>query len=384
MRVLHLLTAIGHGGAETWLLNMLREMDRSECAMDFCIKLPEAGTLKHLATDQGATVHEVVLRPSHVGYIRGLEKLLRSGQYDIVHSHEAVYSGVGVWVASRCNIPVICTFHHWRTPPQTKLTRHPLVRPARAIYSYFSKRYAIENATYVTALSRKVMGHLVPNWRNDPRCRLLSLSTKIPPRVSEEERRTVREELGFGPADPMIIHIGRFIEQKNHHVLLDVFTQVLRELPDAKLILLGQGPLKDEILQRITREGLNESVKFVGLREDVFQLMSCSDLCLFPSRNEGFGLVPLEANAAGVAVVASRISGLDEAVEDGVTARLFDLDDISSMTRVTIDLLRDPFERHRLGEAGRARASREFTHKASAEKLRQIYRDAIALHARGR
>jgi glycosyltransferase EpsF len=378
LRVLHLLTAIGHGGAETWLLNMLRQMDRAECAMDFCLKLPEAGVLQHLAFEQGAKVHNVPLRPTHVGYVRGLERLLRSGQYDVVHSHEAVYSGVGVWVARRLNVPVVCTFHHWRSPPQTPLTRHPLVRPIRAVYGFFSKRYAIDHADAVTALSRKVISHLVPNWQSDPRCRLLSLSATIPPRATEDDRRAVREELGLAECAPLVIHAGRFIEQKNHHGLLDVFALVLREVPTAKLLLLGQGPLKDEVLARIERDGLGESVRFLGLREDVARLMSASDLCLFPSRDEGFGLGPLEANAAGIPVVGTSIPGLDEAVEDGVTAKLFALDDVRGMARATVQFLQDPALRARFGAAGRDRAERQFSHAASAQKLLALYRDVLA------
>jgi glycosyltransferase EpsF len=378
VRVLHLLTAIGHGGAETWLLNMLRVMDRAECAMDFCLKLPEAGVLQHLALEQGASVHNVPLRPTHVGYVRGLRRLLVGGRYDIVHSHEAVYSGIGVWVARTMNVPVVCTFHHWKTPPQTPLTRHPVVRPVRAVYGYFSKRYAIEHADAVTALSRKVISHLVPDWQSDARCRLLSLSTTIPPRATESQRRALRAELGLPEDALIVIHAGRFIEQKNHDGLLEVFKRVLRAVPTARLVLLGQGPLKEQVLDRILREGLSGSVLFLGLREDVPRLMACSDLCVFPSRDEGFGLVPLEANAAGLPVVASNVPGLDEAVVDGVTARLFSLSDIDGMARASIEFLENPSLRRQFGDAGRARAEREFSHTASAEKLLALYRELLA------
>ena len=384
IRVLHLLTAIGHGGAETWLLNMLKQFDRNECAMDFCLKLPEAGVLSHRAIERGAMVHNVPLTPTHIGYIRGLERLLADGKYDIVHSHEAVYSGVGVWVARRMNVPVVCTFHHWRTPPQTPFTRHPLVRPVRAVYGYLSKRYAIEHADAVTALSNKVISHIVPDWKRKAKCRLLSLSTAIPQRATTEERLALRRELGLAEDAPLIVHIGRFIEQKNHDGLIDVFKGVLREVPDAKLLLLGQGPLKDPVLQRIEREGLAGSALFLGLREDVPKLMACSELCLFPSRDEGFGLVPLEANAAGIPVVGSDIPGLDEAVEDGVTARLFPLHDIAGMTRASVEFLRDPTLRARFGDAGRARVEAQFSHEASAAKMLALYKDVLAARAHER
>jgi glycosyltransferase involved in cell wall biosynthesis len=383
LRVLQLLTALGHGGAEVWLLNMLRQFDRSECAMDFCLKLPQAGKLEHVALDLGARVFHVPLRPTHVGYLRGLRRTLLDGRYDLLHSHEFVYSGLGVAVANALGIPVVCTFHHWHSPPETPLTRAPVLRELRAIYGKVSMAYSRSHATMLTALSRKVMSHLIPDWRARSNCRMLRLSTGIPAIATEDERRAFRRAQGFGEEDPVLLHVGRFIEQKNHDGLLDVFTRVRAKVPSVKLVLLGQGPLKDRVLARVEREGLSASVRYLGLRDDVPALMAASDVFLFPSRDEGFGLAALEANAAGLAVVGSAIEGLDEAVEDGVTARLCAVHDVEAMAAATIALLEDPATRYAMGAAGRARAEREYSHAASARALLNVYREAVNMSAAG-
>ncbi|MBL8678057.1 MAG: glycosyltransferase family 4 protein [Myxococcales bacterium] len=382
MRVLQLLTALGHGGAEIWLLNMLKEFDRAECALDFCLKLPQAGKLEHVAVEHGAKVFHVPLRPTHVGYLAGLTKLLRSGAYDVLHTHEFVYSGLGVAVAKATGVPSVSTFHHWQSPPETRLTRMPVLREVREVYGRANVAFTKGNATILTALSRKVMNHMIPDWRQRTNTRMLSLSAGIPPLATEEARRQFRRDHGMSEDDLVVLHVGRFIEQKNHAGVLDVFTRVRARVPNAKLVLLGQGPLKDEILARIEREGLGPSVRFLGLRDDVPAIMTVSDVFLFPSLDEGFGLAALEANAAGIPVVGTAIDGLDEAVVDGQTARLFSVRDVDAMAEATIAFALDPAQRAAFGLAGRERAQREYSHAASARKMLAVYRDAIRI-ARG-
>lgn len=370
------MTALGPGGAEIWLLNMLRQMNRAECAMDFALKWPEAGNLSHVARDLGAEVHTVRLSATHVGYVRRLSRLITTGRYDVVHSHEFVYSGVGVWVARRIGIPAVCTFHHWQAPPEAPLLRKPVLRELRSAYGAVSVRYALRTATFVTALSRKVISTLKPDYENSPNCRILSLSAEAPPPLDAPARAALRAEIGVSVDTPVVLHVGRFIEQKNHAGVLAVFARVREAVPSATLVLAGQGPLRDAILDQIRERGLAPSVRFLGLRGDVPQLMGASDVFLFPSRDEGFGLAALEANAAGLPVVGTTISGLDEAVVNGETAVLHDLADVAGMAESVVRFLRDRDRAARYGAAGRQRAIREFSHAAAAAKLRALYADA--------
>jgi glycosyltransferase EpsF len=386
MRVLHLLTALGPGGAEMWLLNILREMDRRECAMDFCLKWPEAGTEEHVAQARslGAEVHVARLTPEHVRYVRTLSRILRHGRYDVVHSHEFVYSGIGVWVARRLGLPVVCTFHHWLVRPEAPFLRKPVVRELRAAYGAISLRYAQGHATYVTTLSRRVMSKVKPDYRTAPNCRLLTLSAAALEPMPEDARADVRRELGIRPDAPVVLHVGRFIEQKNHRGVLNVFQRVRASVPGAQLVLAGQGPLLDDVRQTVKRRGLERAVHFLGVRQDVPQLMAASDVFLFPSLDEGFGLAALEANAAGIPVVGSAIPGLDEAVVDGQTAVLCKVDDVNGMAEAVDGFLRDPVLRARFGAAGRRRVEREFSHAASARGLRALYDDCLRPGRRAR
>jgi glycosyltransferase involved in cell wall biosynthesis len=193
----------------------------------------------------------------------------------------------------------------------------------------------------------------------------------------------VRSELGVGERAPLILHAGRFIEQKNHEGVLEVFERVVLAEPSARLVLLGVGPLLDRVLASIERRKLNRSVTYNGLRDDVVtRVLPASDVFLFPSLNEGFGLAALEANAASVPVVATNIAGLDEAVLSGRTAMLHAISDIEGMAGSVIGFLRDAALASKFGAAGREHAM-SYSHEASARKLRELYNDCLDVRLQG-
>jgi glycosyltransferase involved in cell wall biosynthesis len=176
----------------------------------------------------------------------------------------------------------------------------------------------------------------------------------------------------------VVLHVGRFAEQKNHLGVLAVFRGVLREVPAARLLLVGDGLLRPLVEDRIKGEGLGHAVRLLGVRGDVSYLMKQSDVFLFPSLHEGFGVVALEANAAGLPVVGSRIPGLLEAVVPEETALLHEVADLDSLTASVVRLLRDPGLSRRLAQAGRDRARRLFSQQASAARLRECYATVLS------
>jgi glycosyltransferase involved in cell wall biosynthesis len=128
----------------------------------------------------------------------------------------------------------------------------------------------------------------------------------------------------------------------------------------------------------ITERGLSKSILLLGLRNDVPSLMSKSDVFLFPSIYEGFGLVAIEANAAGLPVVCSRIPGLVEAVQDGETALLHDVKDIAGMAQSVVKLLDDRTYREQLGHAGQSLVKNQYSTEKSATHLLEIYNSFVS------
>ena len=377
-RVLHLITSFNRGGIETWLISMLREIPRGKYQMDVCCKGTDIGPLASLAEQAGANVISCPLGPAHVGFGAKLQRILKEGKYDILHNHLEAYSGFPVWVAHQVKVPVITSFHNSHFEAQTSLTRLPIIRQIRSVYSVISIAYALRNSRLVTGCSQGVINSLDPDGKKlQTRSRVLYYGVNIPDLATPEECAQLRKEFGWEPDTPIILHVGRLIEQKNHLGLLSVFQQILQQVPTAKLLLVGKGPLEQMIEKSINQRGLSHAVRLLGARDDVPSLMSKCDIFLLPSIHEGLGVVVLEANASGLPVIGSRVTGLTEAVRDGETGILKEVGDIEGMAASAIALIKDFSYAQQMKNSGLTWIKDNFSTEVSAKRLLDIY-DSLA------
>jgi glycosyltransferase involved in cell wall biosynthesis len=380
MRVLHLIYSFYRGGLESWLISMLGEVSRETCRMDVCCMGPDTGPWAEQAERLGARVFHIPLRPGHLGFYSGLRRLLKQENYDLLHNHLGVYSGFPVLISRNARVPVITTFHNTDFAQASMWwLRLPILSQLRKVYARLSIRYALDHTDMLSGVSQGVLNAMV-SGRTDlsRKSRVLYLGVPVPPVSSEAEKRSFRESLGFGARSKLVMHVGRFIEQKNHRGLLAVFQRIVNNFPDARLILIGEGPLKPLTQELVETTGLGGFVRFLGLRDDVSDLMTKSDIFLLPSLHEGLPVVALEAQAAGLPVVGSRIPGLSEAVEDGATALLHDVNDTDGMAESALKLLRNPELSDELAEAGRARVQQHFSLQAAAGRLVALYAELLA------
>jgi len=377
-RVLHLITSFNRGGIETWLISMLREIPRGKYQMDVCCKGTDIGPLASLAEQAGAKVISCPLGPAHIGFAAKLQRILKEGKYDILHNHLEAYSGFPVWVAHQVKVPVITSFHNSHFEAQTSLTRLPIIRQIRSVYSVISIAYALRNSRLVTGCSQGVINSLDPDGKKlQTRSRVLYYGVNIPDLATPEECAQLRKEFGWEPDTPIILHVGRLIEQKNHLGLLSVFQQILQQVPTAKLLLVGKGPLEQMIEKSINQRGLSHAVRLLGARDDVPSLMSKCDIFLLPSIHEGLGVVVLEANASGLPVIGSRVTGLTEAVRDGETGILKEVGDIEGMAASAIALIKDFSYAQQMKNSGLTWIKEKFSTEVSAKRLLDIY-DSLA------
>ncbi len=375
-RVLHLITSFNRGGIEIWLLSMLREISRSQCEMDFCCKGSNVGPLAPFADQLGAKVFHSPLGLNQFSFAQRLKRILIEGQYDILHNHLEAYSGLPVWVASRLGIPVITSFHNTHFTPQTQLTRFPLVSQLRSAYAFTSISYALGHSDLVTGCSQGVIESLNSHGTKlEKSSRVLYYGVNLPQLSIPEECASFRESFGWPRDTPVVLYVGRLIEQKNHIGLLSVFQLVLEQIPTAKLLLVGEGSLRSLIENTIAKRGLSDAVRLLGLRDDVPSVMSKCDVFLFPSLHEGFGLVAIEANAANLPVVGAKIPGLTEAVRDGETAILHNVEDVPGMAKSVIKLINDRQYSQEMANAGRRWVKDKYSTQVSAKRLLEIYND---------
>jgi glycosyltransferase EpsF len=374
-KVLHLIHGLNRGGIEKWLLSMLGEIPRSKYEMDFCCKGPNLGALDSTAREFGAKVVHCPLGINQLKFAIQLKNILRQGKYDILHNHVQTYSGLAVWVAQQLDIPNITSFHNTSFGPEISLTRLPIVRQIRSAYGFISMKYSLRHSDLITGCSQGVIDclkHRDTSIRNRSGVIYYGVNfTKVP---SLEERSSFRKFFGWSADTPLILNVGRLVEQKNHLGLLSIFQRVVERIPKAKLLIVGDGLQKMIIEKNINQRGLKDSVRLLGVRDDVPSLMSHCDVFLFPSLYEGFGLVAIEASAAKLPIVGSKIPGLTEAVIDGKTGILHNIDDTQGMADSVVKIIQEPQYRDLIGNNGLQWVKENFSTKVSAQNLMETYK----------
>lgn len=286
---------------------------------------------------------------------------------DILHVHYAIPHSISAFLAKRMledrPIPFMTTLHG------TDIT---LVGNDRSYLPI--TRFGIQESDSVTAVSEYLRERtiqefgtnkqidVVPNFVN---CNVFRKSLDLDFR-SQFAR----------PDEALMIHISNFRPVKRVTDVIEVFDKVRRDLK-VKLLMVGDGPDRPKAEWLVEVKEIDEEVQFLGKRDDMDRLLSISDVLLLPSELESFGLVALEAMASEVPVIATRVGGLAEVVEDSVDGFLFDIGDVESMVSAAISVLSDVDLRTRLGSAGRAHAKRDFSHEGVVNQYLELYRKTI-------
>ena len=211
----------------------------------------------------------------------------------------------------------------------------------------------LDRVTHVVAVSKGVLQdavHFSPSITE--RASLIYYALEKPPVIP----------MPLSTIPPVLLCAGRFTEQKGFNVAIDAFARILARYPDARLLMVGDGEDRTELVAQVNDLALTDYVDFLGpvSHEGVYRLLNQCTVQLIPSRYETFGLVALEAAQMGRPVVASRVTGLDEVVVHGETGLLVEADDPDQLAEAALLLLDDPDMGRRLGEQGRLRAEREF------------------------
>jgi glycosyltransferase involved in cell wall biosynthesis len=176
--------------------------------------------------------------------------------------------------------------------------------------------------------------------------------------------------------------VGRLTVQKGHRYLLRALVRVRQKCDDVRLVMVGDGPLAETLVGEARHLGVADIVEFMGHRNDAAALMSVFDVVVVPSLWEGFGLVLLEAMAAGRPIIASRVSAIPEIVVDGETGILVPPADPESLSHAIVRLLDDADLADRMGRQGRARLVRVFSVDAMVAGTEAVYDEVIAMNER--
>jgi len=300
--VLHLAGRLNPGGIETWLLQVLQAAIETHFHMDVLVVTDQPGELDDAIRQAGARLF-VTNRPLNpLGQLHDLRAIHRQwGPYDIIHSHVQP-GGIQLRLAQHCGISIRIAHSH-----TTELLA-PGLRFHQKIVARLTKSWVRRYATHGLACSERAAETLFgKNWRDDPRWQVLHYGIDLTPfRERGERPGELRHSLGL-PEDAFVIgHVGRMSPEKNHKFLLTLAQALVTRMPETYLVLVGDGPVRRQVEKWIEQKGLTERVRLLGSRRDVPALMmNLFDLFLFPSIYEGLPLVVIEAQAAGLPIVAS-------------------------------------------------------------------------------
>jgi glycosyltransferase involved in cell wall biosynthesis len=357
--VLHLIKGLGRGGAEQLLVDAVRRFDRDRRRYEVAYLLPWKDALVDELRSQGVAVHSLE-GGSGTGWLGRLRRLVRERGIGLIHTHSP-YPAIGARTAVGGTRHVYTEHNLWQ-------------RYHRA--TYWGNLLTFFRNDHVFAVSERVRTSI----RYPPGLGLMTM----PPvetlyhgldMARMEERadvRGVRRELGIPEGAPLVGTVGNLTPKKAHGDLIEAVSMVRRTLPDVRLILVGQGPLERDLRDRVRGLGLDDAVVFAGYRTDAPRLMGAFDVFALPSRFEGLSIALLEAMALGRAVVATRVGGSPEVIEDGESGVLAEAGDPGALAEAIRSLLDDPSRRARMGEAARRRAG-SFDIRAAATRMEEVY-----------
>lgn len=305
IRILHIIGSMRlGGGVQAWFMRVLRHIDRRRFRMDVQTMFSDV-----YDNEIRALGSKILLCPPYRrlwSYARNLKRILSEhGPYDIVHSHVPGHSGYVLRLAQWAGVPI--RIAHSRAADSPFLTRSGLLRRG---YETLMKRWIVRYATAGLASSQMAATTMFGSaWGADSRYwQTLYPATDLTPFRAPVDPAAVRAELDIPPDAFVLGHVGRFTEQKNHALIVDVAAEVARREPRMHLLLVGDGPLRPAIEQKVAQMGLADGVVLAGFRLDVPRLMlGVMDVFLFPSLFEGLGLVLIEAQAAGLCCVFSDV-----------------------------------------------------------------------------
>jgi glycosyltransferase involved in cell wall biosynthesis len=369
MRILHVISTINRGGAENHLADLaIGQVGRGLDVMVAFLK----GDRYWETRLRAAGVQVEPLELSHYGAIAPiirLRRLLQRWAPDLVHSHmppTELYTRLAL-LGHDLRPPLVVTKHNdepfYRGPGHRMLGRWAARRAMRVI--------VISDA--IRSYMRKQLD--LP----DDRIRTIHYGIDCRPfeSVDDRARQKLRTEWGAGDNDMIIGTVARLVPQKALHVLLEAFARY-RAIGQrrARLVIVGRGPLLEELKETARRLDLSDAVIWAGFREDIPALMRAFDVFALTSAYEGFGLVLLEAMAAGRPIVATAVSAIPEIVQDAQTGMLCRPGDSEAVARAFLRL-EDADFRARLGQNGRLRARDYFSLDRMADATLAVYRECL-------
>jgi glycosyltransferase involved in cell wall biosynthesis len=319
-RILQVVGSMERGGIQSWLMHLLRVIDREHYQMDFLVHDNQPCAYNQEIRELGSKILYCSGAGNPWKYAQSFARLLSAQEpYDVIHSHVYAFTGFVLRLAARQGVPL--RIAHAHTDRGALERRRGLIRRCQLrLMKAWIERHAVVKLAASGNAAEDLFG---PGWQQDPAVRVMHCGLDLTPFKVVPDRAELRAHLRL-PADALVIgHVARFVPAKNHAFLIEVAAEAIKLNDRVRLLLVGDGPLRRDMERGAAALGIAGHVLFAGERDDVPAIMrGAMDVFVFPSTHEGLGLVLIEAQAAGLPCLISDRVPREVEVVPGLVSRL--------------------------------------------------------------
>jgi glycosyltransferase involved in cell wall biosynthesis len=366
VKILHVITALGRGGAENHLLELVRDQIRRGYQVAVAYLKPPAYWSEEMQRCGANVLHLGLERYGEIGPAVRLRRYLNDVRPDVVHAHlppAELYARLALLGIPSAELPLVISKHN--DEPFCGCVGEKLLG-----------RWVSWRAQKLIAISDAVSKYMTGSALGVSAEKIEVIPYGIDPTpfesVSGDVRNAVRKDLGFSDTDVVVGFIGRLVPQKDIPSLIRGVQLFCRTHGSGRLLIVGVGPEEKRLRRIVQMSGMEDRVVWAGFREDVPEVIAAMDVLALCSRYEGFGLVLLEAMASRRPVLGTRISAIPEVVDDGTTGVLVAVGDPDAVAD-GLQRLSSQEARERMGEAGARRVKEKFSLSVMCTRTCALY-----------
>lgn len=365
-KILQLIDGLTVGGAEVLLVQLARGI--KEAGYDVSVGYSTYGPLEKNLLNLGISCTRLPRfgRIDPILLLRMCQLILRE-RPDIVHTHLFISDLYGRMAARLCGVPVVISTSHSNDVWARRI-------PLGYLYGLTAKL-----ADRVIAVSRSVRDYQIQHTGifSDKICVIENAVDIWRFAGQDHAGRLVRDELKIDSAAPLVGIIGRLRPVKDHDNFLKAAVQIKNKLPEARFLVVGDGPLREELMMQAQTLDLGSAIIFCGIRQDIPAVMAALDVLVISSKWEGLPVTLLEGMAARRPIVSTAVGGVPNTVSDGESALLVPPEDSLALANACLKILDNPVLAQSLGEAGFARVKSQFSLDVMIGKTLKLYEELL-------
>ncbi len=310
-RILCVLGKLKSGGVESIMFSYYKKLDKESYQYDFVYEEASDSEFPQEIIDMGAGAYCVPNISSPIAYIKEIRKIIKNGNYNIVHSNLNTLSVFSLFAAATCNVKYRILHNHSTSSNKEKKRDilKKILRPFNLIFTN-KKAACSELAARWMYGNRSFEKGMVQVFNNG----IDVDKFKFDPVFRDEIRKKYKVE-----NKKIVGHVGRFVTTKNHLFIIDMFSETVKIDPESVLMLVGDGELLENVKEYVNEKYLMDKVIFTGVCEDVYKYYSAFDVFVLPSLYEGLPVVAMEACACGLPVILSDQITKECAISDNVS-----------------------------------------------------------------